>query len=120
MEVAVAENLNPNSGCEGPEAMYVRLISADGHVFIVKKALALKYSKTILAMMSGTGELGDDEVNEVSLKEITSHILVPICNFFAYKERYSNQVGDAPDAPEFNIAKEVALELLMASNFLDC
>ena len=118
MEVAEVEKAH--SSLEGPDAIYMKLISSDGHEFIVKKDLALKYSKTIKAMMSGPGEMAEDEVNELSLKEISSHILLQVCNFFAYKERYSNQVGDAPDAPEFNIAKEVALDLLMASNFLDC
>ena len=28
-------------GCEGPEAMYVKLISSDGHEFIVKREHAL-------------------------------------------------------------------------------
>lgn len=28
-------------GCEGPDAMYVKLISSDGHEFIVKREHAL-------------------------------------------------------------------------------
>ena len=39
-------------GCEGPDAMYVKLISSDGHEFIVKKDQALT-SGTIKAMLSG-------------------------------------------------------------------
>lgn len=42
-------------GCEGPEAMYVKLISSDGHEFIVKREHALT-SGTIKAMLSGPGE----------------------------------------------------------------
>ena len=42
-------------GCEGPEAMYVKLISSDGHEFIVKRDHALT-SGTIKAMLSGPGE----------------------------------------------------------------
>ena len=106
-------------GCEGPDAMYVKLISSDGHEFIVKKEHAF-ISATIKAMLSGPGEFAENETNEVNLKEIPSHILSRVCMFFSYKKRYSNQVGDAPEAPEFDIAKEIALDLLMASNFLDC
>ena len=42
-------------GCEGPEAMYVKLISSDGHEFIVKRDHALT-SGTIKAMLSGPGK----------------------------------------------------------------
>lgn len=42
-------------GCEGPEAMYVKLISSDGHEFIVKREHALT-SGTIKAMLSGPGK----------------------------------------------------------------
>ena len=41
-------------GCEGPDAMYVKLISSDGHEFIVKRDHALT-SGTIKAMLSGPG-----------------------------------------------------------------
>uniref|UniRef100_A0A2R9AJU6 SKP1 component POZ domain-containing protein n=1 Tax=Pan paniscus TaxID=9597 RepID=A0A2R9AJU6_PANPA len=39
-------------GCEGPDALYVKLILSDGHEFIVKKERALT-SGTIKAMLSG-------------------------------------------------------------------
>ena len=41
--------------CEGPDAMYVKLVSSDGHEFIVKREHALT-SGTIKAMLSGPGE----------------------------------------------------------------
>lgn len=43
-------------GCEGPDAMYVKLISSDGHEFIVKREHALT-SGTIKAMLSGPGKV---------------------------------------------------------------
>ncbi len=42
-------------GCEGPDAMYVKLISYDGHEFIIKREYALT-SGTIKAMLSGPGK----------------------------------------------------------------
>ena len=42
-------------GCEGPDAMYVKLVSSDGHEFIVKRDHALT-SGTIKAMLSGPGK----------------------------------------------------------------
>ena len=41
-------------GCEGPDAMYVKLISSDHHEFIIKREHALT-SGTIKAMLSGPG-----------------------------------------------------------------
>lgn len=41
-------------GCEGPDAMYVKLISYDGHEFIIRREYALT-SGTIKAMLSGPG-----------------------------------------------------------------
>ena len=43
-------------GCEGPDAQYVKLISSDGHEFVVKRHYALT-SGTIKAMLSGPGEI---------------------------------------------------------------
>lgn len=41
--------------CEGPDALYVKLISSDGMEFIIKKEHALT-SGTIKAMLSGPGK----------------------------------------------------------------
>eukprot|EP00092_Neocalanus_flemingeri_P091357 GFUD01115816.1.p1 GENE.GFUD01115816.1~~GFUD01115816.1.p1 ORF type:complete len:114 (+),score=41.93 GFUD01115816.1:137-478(+) len=95
-------------GCEGPDAMYVKLISSDGHEFIVKRDQALT-SGTIKAMLSGPGQFAENETNEVNFREIPSHVL--------QKVRYTNS---STEIPEFPIPPEIALELLMAANFLDC
>lgn len=56
-------------GVEGPDAMYVKLISSDGHEFIVKREHALT-SGTIKAMLSGPGQFAENEANEVNFREI--------------------------------------------------
>lgn len=56
-------------GCEGPDAVYVKLISADEHEFIVKRDHALT-SGTIKAMLSGPGQFAENESNEVRFREI--------------------------------------------------
>ncbi|KAE9416032.1 hypothetical protein Angca_008563, partial [Angiostrongylus cantonensis] len=103
-------------GCEGPDAPYVKLVSSDGHQFYIKKELALT-SGTIKAMLSGPGQYSENESNEVNFREIPSHVLQKVCQYFAYKVRYTSS---ATEIPEFIITPEVALELLMAANFLDC
>ncbi|XP_012279066.1 elongin-C isoform X1 [Orussus abietinus] len=103
-------------GCEGPDAMYVKLISSDGHEFIIKREHALT-SGTIKAMLSGPGQFAENETNEVNFRGILSHVLQKVCMYFTYKVRYTNS---STEIPEFPIAPEIALELLMAGNFLDC
>lgn len=46
-----------------------------------------------------------------------SHVLAKVCQYFTYKVRYTNS---STEIPEFPISREIALELLMAANFLDC
>lgn len=48
-------------GCEGPNAMYVKLISSDDHEFIINRDYALT-SGTIKAMLSGPG-MGSNIIN---------------------------------------------------------
>jgi len=110
------ENSTIYGGCEGPNAMYVMLKSSDGHEFIVKREHALT-SGTIKAMLSGPGQFAENESNEVTFREIPSHVLQKVCMYFTYKVRYTNS---STEIPEFPIAPEIALELLMAANFLDC
>ena len=64
-------------GCKGSEAKYVKLISIDGHEFIVKQDHAT--IKAIL-ILSSPGQLADSETNEVNFREIPSHALEKICN----------------------------------------
>ncbi|XP_017754035.1 PREDICTED: transcription elongation factor B polypeptide 1-like [Eufriesea mexicana] len=59
----------------------------------------------------------ENEANEVNFREIPSHVLQKVCMYFNYKVRY---IDSSTEVPEFPIAPEIALELLMAGNFLDC
>ncbi|RXG69148.1 Transcription elongation factor B polypeptide 1 [Armadillidium vulgare] len=95
-------------GCEG-DAMYVKLISSDGHEFIVKREHALT-SGTIKVCFQAQDSLQ-------KMKLMKSHVLQKVCMYFTYKVRYTNS---STEIPEFPIAPEIALELLMAANFLDC
>ena len=54
---------------------------------------------------------------QVNFREIPSHVLQKVCMYFSYKVRYTNS---STEIPEFPIQPEIALELLMAANFLDC
>ncbi|XP_061020711.1 elongin-C-like [Dama dama] len=92
--------------------MYVKSVSSDGHEFIVKKEHELT-SGTIKAMLSGPGQFAENEINKVNFREISSHVLPKVCMYFTYKVH-------SMEIPEFPITPEIALELLIAGNFLDC
>lgn len=69
METDEAENPTVYGNLEGPESVYIKLISSDGYEFIVKREIAMA-SGTIKAMLSGPGQFLENEVNEVHLKLI--------------------------------------------------
>ncbi|CAN0247439.1 unnamed protein product, partial [Scytosiphon promiscuus] len=63
------------------------------------------------------GGFGEASSGQVHFAEISTPILEKVIQFVYYKVRYTNS---ATRIPEFHIEPELALELLMAANFLDC
>uniref|UniRef100_A0A8D2CJW6 Elongin-C n=1 Tax=Sciurus vulgaris TaxID=55149 RepID=A0A8D2CJW6_SCIVU len=96
-------------GCEGPDAMYVKLMSSDAHEFVVKREPALA-SGTIKVMVSGPGQFAENE----PIRSIVERPLHILHMYFTYKVCYTKNSTKLPIAPE------IALELVMAVNFLDC
>ena len=54
---------------------------------------------------------------EIKFPEINAVVLEKICQYFHYKLKFTNSTQ--AQVPEFSIEPEIALELLMASNYLD-
>ncbi|XP_055622488.1 elongin-C-like [Toxorhynchites rutilus septentrionalis] len=100
--------------CEGPNSEFIKLVSAEDHEFIVKREHAF-LSETIRAMLSGPGQFSESETNTIYFREISSPILERVCLYLAYKHRYTNNMADLP---EFPIPVDLALELMLAANFL--
>eukprot|EP00039_Didymoeca_costata_P019322 m.337068 g.337068 ORF g.337068 m.337068 type:complete len:106 (+) comp18038_c0_seq1:53-370(+) len=94
---------------------FVTLVSSDGFEFIIERKHAMQ-SGTIQGMLSGPAQFSEDDRNEIPFREIPSNILERICTYLYYRVRYTNSSREIPD---FTIPPEIALELLMASNFLD-
>ncbi|XP_063088343.1 elongin-C-like [Cavia porcellus] len=95
--------------------MYGKLISSDGHEFIVKREHTL--TSGTITMLSGPGQFAENDTSEVNFRAIPSHVLWKVCIYFTYKVPYTNS---SIEILEFPFAPEIALELLMAANFLDC
>jgi hypothetical protein len=52
------------------------------------------------------------------LREINAVILEKAIQYLYYKNKYNQRGDDDDDIPQFIIEPEIAVELLMASNFL--
>merc|ERR1711907_805259 len=93
----------------------VKLISSEGHEFIIEREAAM-VSGTIKNMLSAPGMFVESS-GEIKFPEINSVVLEKVCQYFHYKLKFTNSTQ--PQIPDFLIEPEVALELLMAANYLD-
>ena len=101
-------------GDEDDDVEFVKLIGAEGHEFIVPRRVAL-VSNTMRAMLEGKFREADQGI--IRFPDIAGHILEKVIQYLHYKVRYSESTARIP---EFKIEPEIALELLVASNYLDC
>ena len=92
----------------------IKLISSEGHEFIVEKNVA-NASATIKVMLESS--FAESKQGEIRFQEISGLILEKVIQYLYFKVRYGNT---NEKIPVFDIPPELALELLMASNYLDC
>ena len=98
------------------EHKFVKLVSSDGFEFIVLHEAAL-ISGTLKGMLQGQGQgrFQESVDNRVTLESINAVLLEKVCEYLYFHLRYK----DAKEVPEFDIAPEMALNLLVAADFLD-
>nr|XP_045590145.1 elongin-C-like [Procambarus clarkii] len=101
-------------GCEGPNSTYIKLISCDDHEFIIKRKDAFT-SNLIQAMMSSSTTCIE---NEIHFKTIPSYLLQKACTYFTYNTQFKK--NEITTDPEFPIENNIALDLLLVADFLDC
>eukprot|EP01117_Protostelium_nocturnum_P000368 TRINITY_DN1042_c0_g1_i1.p1 TRINITY_DN1042_c0_g1~~TRINITY_DN1042_c0_g1_i1.p1 ORF type:complete len:102 (+),score=32.34 TRINITY_DN1042_c0_g1_i1:110-415(+) len=93
----------------------VKLVSVEKHEFILDRKAAM-VSGLIKSMLSGPGGFTEQQKGVIEFQEISTPILEKVIKYFYYKLKYTNSTSEIP---EFQIEPEIALELLMAANFLD-
>lgn len=98
---------------DGVEATEATLISSAGDEFVVARDVALM-SGTIKLMLEGAFS---ESKGRISFAEITTPILEKVIAYLTYKLQWKD--SQVP-IPEFDVEPEIALELLMAAEFLDC
>ena len=94
----------------------VKLVSEDGFVFIVDEEAA-RVSATLRGMLDSEGDFLEKQSRTIHLKQISGRALERCCSYFYYKMEHSTTPSRS--IPQFEVAPELALELLMASNYLD-
>ncbi|OMJ25158.1 Elongin-C [Smittium culicis] len=101
------------------ETVRTKLVSGDGFVFYLDKDIAMQ-SGTVKRMMGDDSEMFSEALsNEISFPEISGRILLEVCKYLTYKHKYSDS-EIFKQIPDFNIEPELALELMMAADYLDC
>ena len=94
---------------------FIKLVSAEGHEFFLERRIAIAGSKTMRTMLESQFREADEGL--IRFPDISSHILEKVLQYMHYKVRYSDS---NTRIPEFQIEPEIALELLVASSYLDC
>lgn len=80
---------------EEEEVQYVKLISADGHEFILDRAIAVAHSKTIATMLEGS--FLEARENVIRFPEMAAYILERFVKYVHYKTMHSNSSSRIPD-----------------------
>ncbi|KAI6222940.1 Elongin-C [Aphelenchoides fujianensis] len=88
---------------KGPDSTHVKFVSADGHEFF--------------GMLTGPMSYGEEEEVEVNFKDIDSHIMRRVSEYWCYYTRHTDNWYNIPDFP---IASNIAIETLLAASFLQC
>ncbi|EMR11293.1 hypothetical protein PNEG_00322 [Pneumocystis murina B123] len=93
---------------------YIKLISSDDFIFVVKRSQAC-VSGIIREMLDESNQFLECKNNEIKFKTISAKLLYIVCQYFYFHEKYKN----TESIPEFPIEPDIAIELLMISDFLD-
>lgn len=91
---------------------YVTLISNDGFNYQISREAAM-VSGTLRGMLNTSFQ--ESSTNTIKLHELDSQLLEKVIEYLYYNLKYK----DVVDVPEFDIPTEMALELLVAADFLD-
>jgi transcription elongation factor B subunit 1 len=92
---------------------FVTLISSDGYSYVISREAAM-VSGTLSGML-GSSSFEEARSGKVRLVNMNGVLLEKICEYLCYNLKYRNK----SDVPDFDVPPEMALELLVAADFLD-
>ncbi|KAK9480793.1 BTB/POZ protein [Lipomyces japonicus] len=95
---------------------YVLLVSSDGFEYSILRSAAL-VSGTLRGMLGQSPSVfAEARENRVVLPNISGILLEKVCEYLYYNLKNASNPGVIP---EFDVPPELALELLVASDYLD-
>ena len=113
----------PSGATPIDRADYVKLVSKEGHIFIVHRQCAM-VSRLIKGYLTGqtavaTAQVGWDASapDVVTFSFVTAVHLEKVVQYFYYKFRYDN---DPDHRPDFYVPPEMALDLIQIATTLQC
>jgi elongin-C len=77
------------------EVQYVKLVSAEGHEFLLDRSIAIAYSKTMSLMLEGSFREAQDNV--IRFPDMAGYILERLVKYLHYKAQYSNSTSRIPE-----------------------
>ena len=77
------------------EVQYVKLISAEGHEFLMDRSIAIAYSSTVRMMLEGS--FLEARENVIRFPDMAGYILERLVKYLHYKAKYSNSTTRIPD-----------------------
>lgn len=92
----------------------VTLISNDQNEIQISREAAL-VSSTLKAMLEGPFK---ESAGRIELPTFDSRVLQKVVEYLEYNLQYRDADGEIEDVPEFEIPTEMALELLLAADYL--
>ena len=76
-------------------AQYIKLISAEGHEFIMDKRIAVARSKTIKLTLEGSFKEAREGV--IRFPELASYVLERVVKYLHFNDRHSNTTAQIPE-----------------------
>eukprot|EP00560_Eucampia_antarctica_P002409 CAMPEP_0197833450 /NCGR_PEP_ID=MMETSP1437-20131217/19081_1 /TAXON_ID=49252 ORGANISM="Eucampia antarctica, Strain CCMP1452" /NCGR_SAMPLE_ID=MMETSP1437 /ASSEMBLY_ACC=CAM_ASM_001096 /LENGTH=108 /DNA_ID=CAMNT_0043437521 /DNA_START=136 /DNA_END=462 /DNA_ORIENTATION=+ len=107
--------IKDEGGSSNEDCVYVKLVSAEGYEMFVQRDIAIAGSTTMKAMLEG--QFRESEDNVIRFPDISGIVLEKVVQYLHYKVKHSKSSGRLP---EFPIQPEIALELCVAANYLQC
>lgn len=100
---------------EGDTESKVTLVSSDEQEHIISREAAM-VSPTLRVMLEGPFK---EKSGRVELPTIEGNVLAKVVDYLQYNLEYKFANKDQEDIPEFEIPTEMALELLLAADYLN-
>ncbi|KAM0752025.1 POZ domain-containing protein [Meredithblackwellia eburnea MCA 4105] len=101
------------------EKDFVTLVSAEDHRFVLPKEAAIGSGFIKNTLESGFGE---SATGIIHLPDMSAEIVEKVSEYLMYKLYWTQEIVAREDAPDFQerVNPTIALELLAASDYLEC